>query len=340
MLRHSSKPIGIIILNWNGSALLRKYLPSVVEHTDPDLADVIVADNGSDDDSLTIFAEEFPQVLTIDLGTNHGFAEGYNLAIAQVSHPYVLLLNSDVRVTPGWILPLYRFLQSHPDAVSVQPTLRWDRNPEMLEYSGALGGYMDHLGYPFCRGRIFSTLEKDEGQYGKQPMEVFWTSGAAMMVRRNDFIHAGGLDPSFFAHQEEIDLAWRWQSLGKRLYVIPESIVYHYGGASLDASNPRKTYLNFRNNLRMLYRNLPENRRRRILRIRRILDILAALVFLLSGKTEDAKAVMRAWRDARGERYPAPPMGDKEQAYRKLYPHSLLVRYHLRGERLYSDLKK
>lgn len=336
---HSTKPIAVVILNWNGEHLLSRYLPSVIAHTDSDLADIIIADNGSTDSSLSLLEEYAGQVSVIELKNNHGFARGYNLAIASLSHPYVLLLNSDVRVTPGWLSPLYSFISTHPDVVAVQPTIRWDRHPDTLEYAGALGGYLDYLGYPFCRGRIFSTLEKDQGQYGTLPLEVFWTSGACMLVRREEYISIGGLADDFFAHQEEIDLCWRWHSLGYRLYAIPTSVVYHYGGASLDSSNPRKTYLNFRNNLQMLQRNLPRSRRLHVFTVRFFLDGLAACMFLLRGKGKDFVAILRAWYHFWHTPKTPPLGGDAQLSYTKLYHHSILIRYYLHREKLFSQLK-
>ena len=332
-------PLAVVILNWNGEALLRRYLPTVIEHTPGHIGEVIVADNGSSDGSMAYCREMGVQVL--DLGTNHGFAEGYNRAIALLSHPYILLLNSDVRVTEGWLVPLYDFIETHPEVVSVQPKIRSERVPGSFEYAGAQGGYMDRLGYPFCRGRIFASVEEDKGQYdAEEAQEVFWTTGAAMLVRRQAYLDAGGLDASFFAHQEEIDLCWRWQCLGHKLYVVPKSIVYHVGGASLSAENPHKTFLNFRNNLRMLYRNLPDDRLRKVFRIRRGLDLLAAFVFLISGKPGDARAVLKAWQDFRSSKPERSPAGDRERAYNSLYRYSLLLRYHIARERTFSSLKR
>lgn len=330
-------PVAVVILNWNGEKLLKEYLPVVVAHTPKAIGEVIVADNGSTDDSVAYCAEQGVRLLAFD--ENHGFAGGYNLAIAQLQHPYILLLNSDVRVTEGWIEPLYHFMQEHPDVVAVQPKLRSNRNHDYFEYAGAQGGYLDKWGYPFCRGRVFATVEEDRGQYGCEPQEVFWTTGAAMLVRREAYVLSGGLDADFFAHQEEIDLCWRWKRMGYRLFVVPKSVVYHVGGASLSAENPRKTYLNFRNNLRMLYRNLPEDRLRITLLVRFFLDMLAALVFLLSCKPRDARAVLKAWMAFRKTRPERTHFGDRESAYTDLYRHSLLMRYHLMREHTYSSLK-
>ena len=332
------KKVAVVVLNWNGSTLIPHYLPILLEHTDPALADVIEADNGSTDDSLKILERDYPRAVPLPLGSNLGFAAGYNRAIAELEgYDYICLLNDDVLVSKGWLEPLVAFLDSHPEVVSVQPTIRWEREPKRLEYAGALGGYMDQLGYPFCRGRLFSTLEEDRGQYGTEPMPVFWTSGACMLCRREAYLAAGGLDETFVAHQEEIDLCWRWQAAGHDLYVIPESVVYHWGGKSLSADNPRKTFLNFRNNILMLRKNLPSRVLRSTLRKRWLLDHIAALQFLLRGHLGDARAVLRARRELRTllvER----SSGDLERAYSRLYPRSILLEYHLRGHHTYDRL--
>lgn len=333
----TTAPIAVVILNWNGEALLRQYLPTVIDYTPQALGEVIVADNGSTDASIDYCKSIGVRVL--DLGHNFGFAEGYNRAIALLDHPYILLLNSDIRVTEGWLSPLYDFIETHPDTVAVQPKIRSERTPETYEYAGAQGGYMDVLGYPFCRGRIFSDVETDKGQYGDEPSEVFWATGAAMLVRREAYLGVGGLEPTFFAHQEEIDLCWRWRSLGHDLYVVPTSVVYHVGGASLSAENPRKTYLNFRNNLRMLYRNLPKQRLLLVFALRSVLDTLAALSFILGGKFRDAKAVAKAWVDfcrSKGVR----TGGNHDLSYKALYPHSILWRYYIAREKTFSSLKR
>lgn len=331
------KKIAVVILSWNAEKLLKRYLPSVVEHTPSSLADIILADNGSTDSSVA-YAHSLG-VGVIELPENLGFARGYNEAIRQLEHEYILLLNNDVRVTPGWIEPLFAFIESHPDVVSVQPKIRWDRQPESYEYAGAEGGYLDWLGYPFCRGRIFDTLEPSLGQYGNDPKEVFWTTGAAMLVRRKYYASEGGFDERFFAHQEEIDLCWRWHSAGFKLFVVPESEVYHYGGASLSAENPRKTFLNFRNNLLMLQKNLPDHRRSLVFSLRFFLDLFAAFVFLMQGKPKEAKTVIRAWNAFR--KIPSVERcKGRRRSYQSLYHHSILVRYHLFGEKTFNKLKR
>ena len=274
--------------------MLRTYLPSVVAHTAMPECEVVVADNGSTDDSMAVLAKEFPSVRTIVLDKNYGFAEGYNRAIAQVDSKYVVLLNSDVEVTEGWLAPLLDYLDAHPQVAAVQPKIRSWRDRAYFEHAGAAGGYLSWLGYPYCRGRRFGRIEQDHGQYDTVA-EIEWTTGAAMCVRRETYEACGGLDAAFFAHMEEIDLCWRMRNKGWKLACIPQSVVFHLGGGSLNYDNPRKTYLNFRNNLLMIYKN------RRfpwiVLGIRFFLDYAAAVMFLLTGKNGSAKAVVEARRD-------------------------------------------
>ena len=273
--------------------MLRTYLPSVVKHTE---GEVIVADNGSTDDSLEVLKNEFPGVRTIVLDKNYGFAEGYNRAIAQVDSEYVVLLNSDVEVTEGWLSPLLDYLDAHPEVAAVQPKIRSWRRREYFEHAGAAGGYVNILGYPYCRGRVLWHVEKDKGQYDTI-REVQWTTGAAMCVRTTVYKECGGLDAAFFAHMEEIDLCWRMRNKGWKLACVPQSVVYHLGGGSLSYDNPRKTYLNFRNNLLMIYKN--SRCRRTVLTLRFFLDYIASAMFLLTGKPGSAKAVFEARRDYR-----------------------------------------
>lgn len=283
----------MVILNWNGEEMLRRFLPSVVEHSIGEGVEVCVADNGSTDASVQMLRATFPTVRLIELDNNYGFAEGYNRALEQVEAEYVVLLNSDVEVTPHWLDPLVNFMDEHPEVAACQPKLLNQRNKSYFEYAGAAGGYLDKYGYPFCRGRIFEVVEEDKGQY-ETTETVFWVSGAAMFIRLRDYQNVGGLDKDFFAHMEEIDLCWRLKSRGKELVYVPQSKVYHVGGATLNKDNPRKTLLNFRNNLLMLYKNLPDSELNSVLRVRRCLDILAALVFFLKGERGNARAVFRA----------------------------------------------
>lgn len=291
------KKVSIIILNWNGSKLLRKYLPSVVKYTDGDIADVIVADNGSTDESLQILREEFPTVRVIAFDQNHGFARGYNLAISHIDTPYCLLLNDDVRVTEHWLEPMLEYMEAHPEVGAMQPKLLSDRCQQSFEYAGACGGFLDRFGYPFCRGRIFDTTENDHGQYD-DVARIMWATGACLMMRTDVYSKAGGLDELFFAHMEEIDLCWRVRNLGYDIVCLPQSKVYHYGGGSLAMGNPRKTKLNFRNSLLMLYKNLPRSRRRSVIVKRLLLDGVAAINFLLHGEVMQVKAIWDAHREA------------------------------------------
>ncbi len=282
----------VIILNWNGAQMLRTYLPSVIAHTKG--AEIIVADNGSTDDSLEVLRKEFPSVKTIVLDINYGFAEGYNKAIEQVESEYVVLLNSDVEVTEGWLSPLLDYMTAHPEVAAVQPKIRAWRERDRFEHAGAAGGYLSWLGYPYCRGRRFGRVEQDHGQYDTIA-EIDWTTGACMCVRTSVYKECGGLDAAFFAHQEEIDLCWRMRNKGWKLACVPQSVVYHLGGGSLSYDNPRKTFLNFRNNLLMIYKN------RRfpwiVLTLRFFLDYAAAAMFLATGKKGSAKAVYEARKE-------------------------------------------
>ncbi len=293
------KKLGVIILNWNGLELLRRFLPSASRHTVCDTADLIVADNGSTDDSVAWIRKNHPEVKLIELPENYGFAEGYNRAIAAADYPFITLLNSDVEVTEGWWRPVLSFMESDPSVGAVQPKILSWRDMSSFEYAGAAGGYLDRLGYPFCRGRLFDSVEKDEGQYDGPPVDVAWASGACMTVRREAYVGLGGLDPKFFAHMEEIDLCCRMLNAGWRVCAVTDSKVYHVGGASLNQGNPRKTYLNFRNNLLLLHKNLTRRRGRRVLFLRRLADTLAFGMFLLKGDIANARAVLRAHRDFR-----------------------------------------
>ena len=292
------KPLAVIILNWNGRDLLRRFLPSVVEHSDSSISRIVVADNGSDDDSIEVLEREFPQVEILRLEKNFGFAEGYNRAVKAIECKYTILLNSDAAASPGWDIALFDFMENQPDVGACQPKLLSFNNPESFEYAGAAGGYIDCNGYPYCRGRIFDTCEKDAGQYDSIA-DIHWATGAALMVRRQVYIDCGGLDPEFFAHMEEIDLCWRIRLAGWKIAIVPTAVGYHLGGGSLPAENPRKTYLNFRNNLLMLHKNLPDTVRGKILLRRRLLDTVAWLKFMLTFDFANANAILRAHGDFR-----------------------------------------
>lgn len=302
MNQKSTKPIAVVILNWNGAKLLQRYLPTVLQTTDAELADVIVADNGSTDDSQHVLAEQFPMVQTIILDQNYGFAGGYNKCLEQLPHRYTVLLNSDVRTAEGWLQPLYEFMEAHSHVACVQPKLLKDRDDDVqeFEYAGGAGGFVDRNGFPFCRGRIFDSVEQDYGQYDGDPYPIFWATGACFMVRTEVYRQLGGLDTSFFAHMEEIDLCWRMQHSGAQIYCVPKSRVYHLGGGSLPQGNPKKTYLNFRNNLLMLRKNLPEAQGRKLIFKRRLIyDTTALLVEVLKGHLANALAILKAHRDYR-----------------------------------------
>lgn len=294
------KKVAVIILNWNGAALLRKYLPSVVQNTNPDIAQVVVADNGSTDESLAVLEQEFPSVRVIALDQNYGFAEGYNRAIAVTENEYTVLLNSDVRTPEHWLDPMLDYMEAHPEVGAMQPKLLHDGvDGEMFDYAGAAGGYIDCHGYPYCRGRIFDSVEMDNGQYDGEPRSIVWASGACLMCRTQLYREVGGLDKDFFAHMEEIDLCWRIILSGSTVMMLPTSRVYHLGGASLAYGNPRKTYLNFRNNLLLLHKNLPKSEGKRLLIVRRLLDTLAWGMAIAKFHWGDARAIIKAHADFR-----------------------------------------
>ncbi|MDE6310942.1 MAG: glycosyltransferase family 2 protein [Muribaculaceae bacterium] len=331
--------IAVIILNWNGERLLSEFLPAVVATVDPAVGKVIVADNGSTDGSLELLRRDFPGVEVWPFPENYGFAEGYNRAIAMArDYELVVLLNSDVAPDAGWLETLRDFMLAHPEVAACQPKLLSYDNPAEFEYAGAAGGYLDCNGYPYCRGRIFATREMDLGQYDKAA-KVDWATGACLMVRRELYLRAGGLDKAFFAHMEEIDLCWRLRLMGYDIAAVPGASVRHLGGGSLPAANPRKTYLNFRNNLLMLHKNLPDSSRRGRLLRRRLLDTLAWAKYMATLDFRNAMAILRAHRDFRKMRgaYTSHP----EKDLLGLYPESrvnILVRYYLQGRRKFAEL--
>lgn len=284
----------VVILNYNGAEMLRQFLPGVLQYSGFD--SVFVVDNASNDNSLEVLKYEFPVVKTIILEKNFGFAGGYNKAIQQIDAEYIVLLNSDVEVTENWLNPLEAFMDCHPEVAACQPKIRSYQKRDFFEYAGASGGFIDRFGYPYCRGRIMNTLEKDNSQYDTI-CSVFWATGAALMIRKMDYIGVGGLDDRFFAHMEEIDLCWRLKSRGREIFCIPQSHVYHVGGGTLKKESPSKTYLNFRNNLLMLYKNLPEGELNPVMRARSFLDFVAWLQYIVKFDWGNAEAVFRARRD-------------------------------------------
>lgn len=329
------KPISVVILNWNGINLLKEFLPRVLEATDLDISEVIIADNGSTDGSCDYVRWMGLPLIRFD--KNHGFAEGYNLALEKIESPYTILLNSDVAPRKGWDTTLLRFMEENPDCGACQPKILSWHNPEKFEYAGACGGFLDRNGYPYCRGRIFGTLEKDNGQY-QNPMEIDWATGAALMVRTELYRKAGGLDSSFFAHMEEIDLCWRIRLSGYSVMVCPEAEVMHLGGGSLPMGNPRKTYLNFRNNLLLLHKNLPETERNRILFRRRLLDTIAWLKSVLTLNFGDAKAILKAHNDYRKMAPEVITAGAKENLIAQR--PNILTSYYLRRRTKFSNLRQ
>lgn len=291
--------LSVIILNWNGSKLLREFLPSVIANTQGPEVEVIVADNGSTDDSLEVMCKEFPTVKILAFDENLGFSGGYNRAISEVNSEFVILLNSDVETPPGWWQPLLAFMNSNPGVGACQPKILSYMRKDMFEYAGAAGGLLDKYGYPYCRGRLFDKIEYDMCQYDVGPEDIAWASGAALMVRREVYVDAGGLDELFFAHMEEIDLCCRIHNLGYRVCVVPESHVYHLGGATLNQGNPQKTYLNFRNNLLLLHKNLPPKKGKEVLFKRRLMDTLAFVMYVAKFDFANANAILNAHRDFR-----------------------------------------
>lgn len=326
--------------------MLEKFLPSVVEHTVfvDDKAhlksEVIIADNGSTDDSLSFLQQHYPDLRIIALDKNYGFAEGYNRALAQVKADYYVLLNDDVEVTPNWIQPVVEQLEMNQNTAIAQPKLLMFDQRDTFEYAGGAGGFIDRYGYPFCRGRLFTTLEKDLGQYNDS-REIFWASGAAMFVKSEVWNELGGLDGDFFAHMEEIDFCWRSRNSGYNVVYCPKSTVYHVGGGTLPKSSPRKTYLNFRNNMALLYKNLPQKRLWWTICMRVVLDYVAGLKFLAEGHPKELKAVAQAHRDffkwiprLKVKRY----RRQKHQRVDCIYEGLLLIRYYLLRKHKFSQL--
>lgn len=286
----------VVILNWNGRKFLEKFLPRLVECTSsPDTA-IIIADNDSSDDSISFLEQHYPQIRLIRNPENGGFAKGYNDALKQVRAEFYVLLNSDIEVSPHWVEPVIERMKQDPRVGAAQPKIRSFHQKEYFEYAGAAGGFLDYLGYPFCRGRVFQHLEKDSGQYDDE-REIFWATGAAMFVRSDVYHRFGGLDEDFFAHMEEIDFCWRIKNGGYKVMYYPQSVVFHVGGGTLPKSSPTKTYLNFRNNLSLLYKNLPESRLKGVMLTRIALDMIAAFSFLAHGSFGEFRAVFRAYRD-------------------------------------------
>ena len=289
--------IAVVILNWNGKHLLEEYLPDVVQNSEE--ATIYVVDNASTDDSVAYLKQSHPNVKLVQLIDNLGYAGGYNKALEQIDEPIPILMNNDVRPAEGWLRPIIRCFQEEKDVAAIQPKILADDLREHFEYAGASGGYIDHLGYPYCRGRLFDHLEKDEGQYDDE-VDIFWASGACLAIRKEVFIRVNGFDEDYFAHQEEIDLCWRIKNQGYRIKVVPTSVVYHLGGGTLNKLNPRKTYYNFRNSLFNLLKNAPLKRYKKLIIKRMLLDAIAVIQFLLLIRWKHALMVLRAHFDYYG----------------------------------------
>ncbi|MCF8368085.1 MAG: glycosyltransferase family 2 protein [Bacteroidales bacterium] len=331
--------VALVILNWNGKKFLEDFLPGVIEHSKKD-AEVIVADNASTDGSVEFLQSNFPSVRIILNESNGGYAKGYNDALKQIEADYFILLNSDIEVTPGWIKPVIELLESDPKIAAAQPKLRSYYEREKFEYAGAAGGFVDSFGYPFCRGRLFQSLETDTGQYD-DIHEVFWATGACLFIKASVFIQLGGFDERFFAHMEEIDLCWRAKNKGYRIMFCPDSVVYHVGGGTLPKKSWRKTHLNIRNNIIMLYKNLPDQNLIPVFFIRLFLDGIASLKFLVDGGFRDFFAVILAhWQF-----YKLYPQLKRERRkvihYKvtKVYKKNLVFEYFLRRKKKFTDLE-
>jgi len=332
----------IIILNWNGLDHLKKFLPSVIQ-TNHDSFEILLADNNSDDDSIEWTKNTYPEVRIVALEKNYGYCAGNNKAAEHATGENLIFLNNDVRVDSDWLTSLQKILVRYPNTAVVQPKIRSHTRPTQFEYAGAAGGYLDRLGYPWCRGRIFETLETDNGQYDAYPSKIFWASGAAFCVRRNLFEMSGGFDEAFEFHMEEIDLCWRFQRMGYDIRVCPDAVIWHLGGGSLKTGSPRKTYFNFRNNLIMLTKNYPASELWLVLFVRFFLDGLAAISFLLSGKFNSWKAVLNAyfdfymtlpqWLIIRGELQRTHPLKKNLDAFQ---PVSIVWSYYIRKNKMFS----
>lgn len=335
-----SKKIAVCILNYNGAQLLKKFLPSVIEFSQN--AEIYVIDNQSSDDSCAMLSRDFPEIKLIENEDNYGFTGGYNHGLSNINEELLVLLNSDVEVTSGWLEPLVAAFEDS-DVAACQPKILAQREKNQFEYAGAAGGFIDWLGYPFCRGRIFETTEVDQGQYD-QPLQIFWASGACMVVRSDVFKRVGGFDLSFFAHMEEIDLCWRMQNIGYKIMCIPKSVVYHVGGETLSKENPRKTYLNFRNSATMLYKNTYNGSLYWKFPLKLSLDMVAAFKFWKDNTFDHFLAVIKAYlhffRDLRSKRIKKYEFGLVEtRNLSTISPRLIVVQYYLLKRTQFNQLK-
>ncbi len=328
--------LAIVILNWNGRKYLEKFLPSLMRFL-PDYAEIVVADNASSDDSVSFLKAQYPSIRILEHTENEGFAKGYNHALQNVEAQYYCLLNSDIEVTEHWIEPIIEQMDENEKIAAVQPKLLSYYKRDEFEYAGAAGGFVDKYGYPFCRGRVFSNVEKDHSQYDSE-MDIFWATGAAMFVRSDVYHTMGGLDADFFAHMEEIDFCWRIKNAGYKIKMNPNSVVYHIGGGTLPKNNSFKTYLNFRNNLFLLLKNLPEERLRKTFIVKFFLDQIAAVFFLLQGHFKDFTAVYKAMRDfykqydyCKAKRNTLPKL-----AFSDTYPKSIVFLHYFKHKKVFD----
>jgi len=328
----------VVILNWNGRKYLEQFLPPLIQYSSVE-AEIIVADNASNDDSITFLEMNFPSIRIIRNPSNEGFARGYNLALKQVEADYYILLNSDIEVTPDWIHPVIGMMEKDPSIAACQPKIRSYIDRSKFEYAGAAGGFIDKYGYPFCRGRMFQSLEEDLGQYD-DAIEIFWATGACMFVRADLFHQTGGLDEDFFAHMEEIDLCWRLKNLGYKIMYCPQSVVYHIGGGTLPKISWRKTYYNFRNNFSLLYKNLPDNLVTEVFAKRFILDGIAALKFLFTAGFKDFWAIYKAHISFYStlSKTKAKRKLLKHAPLHKVYRKNIVFEYFLRNKKKFTDL--
>jgi riboflavin kinase/FMN adenylyltransferase len=342
---------GVVILNYNGRKWLERFLPSVLKTTYPN-ATIYVADNGSSDDSLAMLSEKFPDVKTIVMPLNHGFAEGYNVALQQIQEEeYFVLLNSDVEVSPNWLEPVIALMEADKSVGACQPKILSEQTQDYFEHAGASGGFMDYLGYPFCRGRVLNVIEKDNGQYDDQ-VEIFWASGAALFVRAQLFKDIGGFDTRFFAHMEEIDLCWRIKRAGYKIMAVPASVVYHVGGGTLEYDNPRKVFLNFRNSLDMLTKNEAALKLIWLLPLRLLLDGLAGILFFSEGKWKNIAAIAQAhwayfaslrsvWQRRKSDRKLIEKVRiNEKESHAGRWNGSVVIGYYLQGRKKFMDLIK
>lgn len=335
--------LAIAILNWNGKSFMEKFLPSVIQYSNEPGVTIYVIDNGSTDDSIKLLKEQFPQVKIIILEKNYGFSEGYNKGLTQIDTKYYLLLNSDVEVTNNWLSPLVKCIESNSNIAACMPKIKSLESKDQFEYAGAAGGYIDKFGYPFCQGRIFNTVEKDHGQY-QNSKSIFWATGACLLIKSDIFHDAGGFDDKFFAHMEEIDLCWRIKNMGFEIRYEPDSVVYHLGGGSLPKTNPRKTYLNFRNNYFMLYKNLKLLVFLKVFTVRFFLDFLAFISFLAKFKLKDAIAIPKAqltlllslnYLVKKKKRF---KQKIKKRRHNEIYKRSIVFNFYLHGVKKFSKL--